>query len=65
MSKDLPGPYKMFADIGHVQYYEKKINNSFLTGKTVFFFESLCFQHLLRCYRNDLTTSTVNAKIPF
>ena len=64
MSKDLPGPYKMFRDIGHVQYYEKKYKNSFLTGKTVFFFESLCFQHLLRCYRKDLTTSTVNAKIP-
>ena len=41
MSKDLPGPYKMFRDIGHVQYYEKKIKNSFLTGKTVFFVERL------------------------
>ena len=58
MSKDLLGPYKMFRDIGHVQYYEKKTKNNFFTGKTVFFFESLYFQNLLRCYKNDLITST-------
>ena len=29
MSKDLPGPYKMFRDIGHVQYYEKKLKTNF------------------------------------
>ena len=65
MSKDLSGPYKMFRDIGHVQYYEKKNKNNFLTGKTVIFFESLCFQHLLRCYRNDPITSTVIAEKNF
>ena len=65
MSKDLPGPYEMFRDIGPVHYCEKKIKNSFLTGKTVFFFESLCFQHLLRCYVNDSITSTVIAKKTF
>ena len=65
MSKDLPGLFKVFRDIGHLQYYEKKIKNRFLTGKTVFFFESLCFQHLLKCYRNDPITSTVIAKVFF
>ena len=65
MSKGLLGPYKMFPDIGLVQYYEKKSKNNFLTGKTVFFFESLCFQHLLRCYRNDRKASTVNARLPY
>ena len=36
MSKDLPGPYKMFRDIGHVQYYEKKL-------KTILQLERLSF----------------------
>ena len=29
MSKDLPGPYKMFRDIGHVQYYQTKLETYF------------------------------------
>ena len=29
MSKDLPGPYKMFGDIGHVQYYQTKLETFF------------------------------------
>ena len=29
MSKDIPGPCKMFRDIDHVQYYEKKLKTNF------------------------------------
>ena len=36
MSKDILGPYKMFLDIGHVQYYETNI-------ETIFQLEGLSF----------------------
>ena len=43
---------------------EKIGQNLFFTGKIAFFFQSLCFQHPFRFYRNDLVTSTVIVKSP-
>ena len=44
MSKDIPGPCKMFPDIGHVQYYETKL-------KTILQLERLSF-YLKVCVLN-------------
>ena len=41
----------------------KKVHNFFFNGKFAFFSE-ICVQHL-RCYRNDLITSTVEIKTPY
>ena len=38
---------------------EKIGQNLFFTGKTAFFFQSLCLKQPFRCYRIDLLTSTV------
>ena len=45
---------------------EKIGQKLFFTGKSAFFFQIFfVFKHPLRCYRNDLVTSTVVVKLPF
>ena len=44
--------------------WEKAIK-FFLHWKCCLFFKNLCFQQPLRCYRNELITSTVIVKTPF
>ena len=54
-------PYKNFLEACHTRYYE---TISFFHWKDCLFFRFLCFQQPVRCYRNYLSTSQVNARIP-
>ena len=47
MSKDLPGPYEMLRDIGHVQYYQTKL-------KTFFQLERLSFSSKVSVFNTFL-----------
>ena len=65
MSKNFVGPYNVLTEVCHTPECAKKIGQIlFFTGKFAFFFKKLCFQQLLRCYRINTVTSTVNVKIP-
>ena len=48
LSDYLMDPYKLFADVFYVRYYEEKIyQNSFFTGKFAPFFQKIGFQQTL------------------
>ena len=55
-------PHKKLHEASHTRYYGKCRSNNFFHWKGCLFFGNLCFQQLLRCYRNDLITSTVAVK---
>ena len=58
------GPLKIIRwCVSHSIFWEKIGKNFFFTGKFAFS-KIFCFQQPLRCYRNYLLTSTVNARIP-
>ena len=52
------------AEVCHTRECEKKQAKIFSSLESFLFFQNLCFQQPLRCYRNDLVTSTVIVKIP-
>ena len=57
MSKDVPGPYKMFRDIGHVQYYETNI-------KTIFQLEGLSFSSEVCVFNTFLGVTEMILQLP-
>ena len=60
LSKIRVYPEKLFPDVCHARWYEKKIGqNISFARKITFFYTSFCFQQPLRCYRIDLVTSQV------
>ena len=59
------GPLQIVPIILSNSIIREKIGHKiFFTGKVAFLFKNLCFQQPLMCYRNDLISSTVIARIP-
>ena len=60
MSKYFVNPHKLSLEVCHLENARKNMPKAFLQWKACLnFFKILCFQQPLRCYKNDLVTSTV------